>query len=488
MKHVIWAILALFAINLSAQTAADAIRYTYLNPAGTGRVLGVGGAFGALGAEFTSTSLNPAGLAMYRSGELVFSPALRFTRVDASLPGGGAPYVERGSAFRFDNVGIVFHTPPRRSRWKTYNVGIGLNQLANFNRDIYYAGYAPGTVLNPWFEEARPQLQANPNGSTLDPFTGGLAFETGAFYFQNNRPSYDFEGNENADIRRTHTIAQSGRINELVFSMAGNYDERLFIGATFGVPFARYRFEGDYAEQDANDNVIYFDELAFTEYYETEGVGLNGKFGIILRASQAFRIGTYFHTPTWWRLTDNFNNAFLYQFTDGTGTNRTTAQSPDGSFDYRLVTPWRAGMSTAILFDKKGFVSADVEWVDYSAARYNFTPRTANTALKEQERQVNNQIRRRYEGAMNIRLGGELALSVFRLRGGVSLLGKPEVGEEGFNVGYSGGVGVKGQGFFLDLGVRTAAPVGTVVPYAGGPVVSTQGRVTDVMLSIGFKF
>lgn len=488
MKHCMWAVLALLAANLSAQTAADAIRYTYLNPAGTGRFLGVSGAFGALGAEFTSTSLNPAGLAMYRSGELVLSPALRFVRTEAALPGAGLPNVERSSAFRFDNVGIVFHTPPRRSRWKTFNVGIGLNQLANFNRDIYYSGYAPGSLLNPWFSEARPLLQANPNGDNLDPFTGALAFQTGAFYFQNNQPSYDFEGNENAEVRLTHAIAQSGRINEMVFSLAGNYDERLFVGATFGMPFVRYRFEGDYAETDADDNVIYFDELAFSEYYETEGLGLNGKFGIIYRASQAFRIGSYLHTPTWWRLTDNFSNAFLYQFTDGSGTNRNNAQSPDGIFDYRLVTPWRAGVSTAILFDKKGFVSADVEWVDYSGARYNFTPRTANIALKEQERQVNNQIRRRYEGAVNARLGAEVVLSVFRLRGGVSLLGKPEAGEEGFNIGYSGGIGVRSRGFFLDLGVRTAASAGTVVPYVNGPMVSTRGRFTDVVLSVGFKF
>ncbi len=488
MRPFLWAVLALLALPVSAQTAADAVRFSYLNPTGTGRFLGVSGAFGALGAEFTSTSLNPAGLAMYRTNELVFSPALRFAKTEASLPGAGLPDVERGSFFRFDNVGIVFFSAPRRSRWKTFNVGIGMNQMANFDRDIYYTGYAEGSILNDWFAQARPQLQQRPDGSTLDPFTGGLAYETGAFYFQNDQPTYDFDGNENADVRRTHAITNSGRVNELVFSLAGNYDERLFIGATFGVPFGRFRFEGDYEEVDADDNVIYFDRLSFNEYYETEGLGLNGKFGIIYRASQVFRVGTYFHTPTWWRLTDNFRNAFSYQYTDGTGTNRFSANSPDGTFDYRLVTPWRAGMSTALLFDKKGFLSADIEWVDYSTARYNFTPRTADLSLKEQERQVNNNIRRQYEGAMNVRLGGELAMSVFRLRAGMSLLGKPGTNESGFNVSYSGGIGVRARGFFLDLGLRTIAGKGALVPYAGGPVVTTQGNTTDVLLSIGFKF
>lgn len=488
MRPFLSAMFAFVTLSVSAQTAADAVRYTYLNPTGTGRFLGVNGAFGALGAEFTATSLNPAGLAMYRTNELVFSPALRFANTDATLPNAGLPLRETNSAFRFDNVGIVFYSAPRRSRWKTFNVGIGMNQLANFRRDIYYTGFAEGTLLNNWFEESRPLLQSRPDGSTLDPFTGGLAFETNAFYFMNGQPAYDFEGNEAADIRRTHTIAQSGSVSEIVISMAGNYNERLFVGATFGLPLARYRFEGDYQEKDADDKVTYFDELAFTEYLETNGFGLNGKFGIIYRPAQPLRIGMYFHTPTWWRLTDNFNNSFLYQYTDSRGTARNQANSPDGNFEYRLLTPWRAGMGAAFLFDKNGFLSADLEWVDYSAARYNFTPRTANTGLKEQERQVNANIRRQYEGTMNLRLGGEWASSIFRLRAGIALLGKPQANQSGFNVSYSGGVGVKAQGFFLDLGVRTTGGSGTVLAYNGGPLVSTQNRTTDILLSIGFKF
>ncbi len=482
------ALCALLACCAGAQTAADAVRLAYLNPGGTGRFMGVGGAFGALGAEFSSTGLNPAGLAMYRTGELVFSPALRFARTEATLPGAGLPYPEGNSAFRLDNVGIVFHSAPRRSRWKTFNVGIGLNQMANFTRSVYYTGFARGTILTTWFNEAQPLFQSDPSGRSLDPFTGGLAFEANAFYPQNNRLSYDFEGNESADLLRTHTIAQSGQVNEVVLSLAGNYDERLFVGATLGIPLARYRFEGDYLERDADDNVVYFDDLTFAEYLETSGVGLNGKFGIIYRASQQFRIGTYFHTPTQWRLTDNFANAFSYQYTDGSGTNRLSANSPDGIFDYRLSSPWRAGIGLAFLRDKKGFLSADLEWIDYSSARYNFTPRSANTAIKEQERRVNAQILRQYKGTANLRLGGELAFSVFRLRAGISLLGKPEADKSGFTAGYSAGIGVKAQGFFLDLGARTSAGAGTIVPYADGPVVNTRNRVSDILLSIGFKF
>ena len=89
---------------------------------------------------------------------------------------------------------------------------------------------------------------------------------------------------------------------------------------------------------------------------------------------------------------------------------------------------------------------------------------------------------------MNIRLGGELALDNFRLRAGVGLYGKPGAGEDGFNTTYSGGVGVRGESFFLDLGYRRFTGKGSVSPYDGAPVVTTSGASSDVVLTLGFKF
>jgi hypothetical protein len=486
-RHLLLFFMLLSAVSYS-QTAADVLKYSYLTPGGTARYLGVGGAFGALGAEFSVLSQNPAGLAMFRTDELMLTPALRFSNTDATLAGGANPTIDESkSHFRFDNIGIVFNTTPKKGNWTTFNVGLGFNQLANYNRGIYYSGNAEGTILNNWFAEAQQVL---PNGSEddLDPFTSRLAYDVNAIYFQDNDLTYDFAGNPNATVEHAQILTQSGSMNEMVLSFAGNYQEKLMIGATIGVPFVRYRLSGEYQETDVGGVVDFFDDLTYTEDLSTDGIGVNFKFGLIYRVSQAVRLGASFHSPTWLSLTDDYSNTLEYAYTDASGSFSDLAISPSGNFDYKLATPWRAAISGAFLIQKAGFLSAEIEWVDYSANKYNFTSDIANTGNQLAERQVNNEVQRLFEPKMNVRLGGEAALDNFRLRAGVNLLGKPYATETGFNMAYSAGAGVRFPSFYLDLGYRFSTGDGSIIPYSGAPVVTTKNRVSDILLTIGFKF
>ena len=488
MRQNLLLLFSILSVSAFSQTAPDVLKYSYLNPGGTARFLGAGGAFGALGAEFSTLSQNPAGLAMYRTDELMFTPALRFANTESTLSGGNNPAQDESkSHFHFDNLGIVFNTTPKASRWKTFNVGIGYNQMNNFNQGIFYSGDAEGTILNNWFADAQRVL-SNGTEDDLDPFTTRMAYDANAIYYQDNVLSYDFLGNEDAVIQRSHSLTQSGTINEMVLSFAGNYDEKLMIGATVGVPFVKYRLNGEYRELDPEGVVDYFDDLTYTEYLNTDGLGFNFKFGVIYRASQAVRLGASFHSPTWLSLTDDYNNSFAYSYTDNSGAYGNQSSSPSGNFDYKLATPWRAALSGSVLFKKFGFLSAEVEWVDYSANRFDFTADVANTDNQLAEQAVNNEIQRIFEPKMNVRLGGEAALDNFRLRAGINLLGKPYATDSGFNTAFTTGFGVRLESFYLDLGYRLRLGEGSVLAYAGGPVASTDNTVSDVLLTVGFKF
>ncbi|MDO8368397.1 MAG: hypothetical protein Q7T20_16470, partial [Saprospiraceae bacterium] len=136
-KIAIMALLLLCAGQTISQNASDVLRYSYLQPGGTARFIGTGGAFGALGAEFGSISQNPAGLAMFRTDELTLTPSLRFAKTEAKLDGGTA-YTDDKSKFGFDNIGLVFNTTPSSKHWKAFNFGIGYNRQADYNRAIYY--------------------------------------------------------------------------------------------------------------------------------------------------------------------------------------------------------------------------------------------------------------------------------------------------------------------------------------------------------------
>lgn len=480
-KIAILALTLLCTGQVFSQNASDVIRYSYLQPGGSARFLGAGSAFGALGAEFGGISQNPAGLALFRTDELTLTPSLRFANTEAKL-GGGTAYNDDKSKFGFDNIGLVFNTNPGGKHWKAFNFGIGYNRQADYNRSIYYEGNAQGTIMNGFFAEAKT--------GSLDAFGSELASNANAIYQDvDGNLTYDFAGNENASINRSHAVTTFGRMNEMAIAFAGNYDEKLMVGATIGVPFVNYRIEGEYIESDPTETVDYFDQLTYTEYLRSSGVGVNLKLGVIYKVSQAFRLGAAFHTPTALSITDAYNNTFAYNYTDGNGSTIGEVQtSPDGTFDYKLRTPWRASASAALVVKKIGFLSADVEWVDYAANRYNFTADVASQDNQLYERQVNSDIQRSYQQAMNVRLGAELALDEFRLRGGLNLLGKPEEGATGFNTGISAGAGVRGKSFFLDFGWRRGQGIGSVQPYENAPVASTKVVTNDFLMTVGFKF
>lgn len=474
--------LALFcAAGSFAQNASEALRYSYLQPGGTARYLGAGGAFGALGAEFGGINQNPAGLALFRSDELVLTPSLRFANTESRLSG-GLPYEDDKSKFGFDNIGIVFNTNPVGKNWKTFNFAIGYNRLADYNNAIYYEGNANGTILNGFFRD-----YSNGIG---DAYGADVAAQTGAFYEDSIGLTYDFAGNENALINRSQALLTSGRMNEMAVSFAGNYNEKLMIGLTIGVPFVNYRIDGEYVESDPDGNVEYFDRLAFTEYLRTSGLGINVKLGLIYRVTQALRLGAAFHSPSALSLTDTYNTSFTYEYTDGTGYNNATANSPEGALplDYKLRTPWRASASAAVLIKKYGFLSADVEWVDYSANRFNLTADVPNQENQQYERAINADIQRLYQQTMNVRLGGELALDEFRIRGGYNLLGRPQEGTSDFNTAITAGLGIRGQSYYIDLGWRRSQGEGSVTPYLTAPRATTKTVANDFLLSVGFKF
>ena len=75
----------------SAQDLADALRYSWFQVNGTARAGAMGNAFGALGGDFTSVSINPAGIGLYRSGELALTPGFGQTQVNSTYWGQTMP-------------------------------------------------------------------------------------------------------------------------------------------------------------------------------------------------------------------------------------------------------------------------------------------------------------------------------------------------------------------------------------------------------------
>lgn len=68
--------------------------------------MAMAGAFTSLGADLSSMSINPAGLGMYRHGDISITPMMSFARSK-----GNAPEYGRNSRDRFSmaNIGVVIN-------------------------------------------------------------------------------------------------------------------------------------------------------------------------------------------------------------------------------------------------------------------------------------------------------------------------------------------------------------------------------------------
>ena len=66
LKYKILPLLIFIIFSMKAQNEEDALRYSNVFFGGTARYMGVGGAFGALGADISVLNINPAGMARFK--------------------------------------------------------------------------------------------------------------------------------------------------------------------------------------------------------------------------------------------------------------------------------------------------------------------------------------------------------------------------------------------------------------------------------------
>ena len=81
------------------------------------------GAFGALGSDFSSLSINPAGIGLYRKSEFTFSPAVGGAATQTNYF--GESYKDDRYQFNVSNFGIVLAgtQESKSNNWKGFGTG-----------------------------------------------------------------------------------------------------------------------------------------------------------------------------------------------------------------------------------------------------------------------------------------------------------------------------------------------------------------------------
>ncbi len=119
--------------GMIAQTAEDALRYSQLYYQGTARSMALGSSMSAMGGNFSTLSINPGGLGIYRSNDFSVSLEAFSRKVDSEY--NGNPTNASKTMFDLSNIGYVISNQIGRGGrgWKYWQIGFGMNRLNNYN-------------------------------------------------------------------------------------------------------------------------------------------------------------------------------------------------------------------------------------------------------------------------------------------------------------------------------------------------------------------
>ena len=502
-----------------AQEPADALRYSWYTSSGTARQQSIGGAMASLGGDLSATFVNPAGLGFYKTGDFVLSPAFNFLNNKSTYYGNTEK--DKKNAFSFGASGFVWgdgENTDKKKRGSGSAFSIAVNRTANFGSNLLYRGInTQSSYSQKFLEELSNNNVVDSSAAFRFPFGSSLAInthwiDTAAGWSTGDREDRSFTSLAAAllpagGLIQENSVTNRGGITELAFAGAGNIKDRFYFGGTLGIPFLFYEKEAVFTEADPSaDANNRFDFATYTENLETSGVGINLKLGIIFKPVEQVRLGFAFHTPTIYRLTDNYSASVTthtesfqgqltqssFEFTNG----------EDAEFKYRYISPYRVMISGAYVLreiedirKQKGFITADIEYVNYKASSFKTDQEGDNSQeTKAYLQQLNDAIDIAYKGAFNVKVGGELKFTTVMVRLGGAYYGNPYqdlAGEEGHRFQITGGLGYRNKGMFIDLGyVHTMgkdmhfAYRLQQAPFAGASVKNTGG---SAVLTVGFK-
>jgi hypothetical protein len=486
-------IASLIGIGLFSQTKAqnadDAFRYSLTGITGTARYSSMGGAFGALGGDASVASFNPAGLAIYKRSELTITPSFYYQNMRSNFKNQAADDVKYNfNIGNFAYIGSINHGNNTEEGWINSTFGISYNRTNNFHSNISIEGKnGQSSLLDVWYNQAIANGGQNP--SQLDAFGAGLAWQT---YLLdtipsdtiNNTPWYYYSqiNTPNDGITQRKRIMTSGGMGETAISYAGNYSNKIYIGATIGFPHINYSYNSTHEEETAKgDSASILKSFNYIENVRTRGNGFNFKIGLIYRINDYVRIGGALHTPSFYTMRDTWSSSVNAYYKDGTTFN---VNSPNGSFDYTLNTPMRAIGSIAFIIAKKGIISADYEFVDYSSMRLS------STSYKYFNE--NGDIQKSYTGAGILRLGGELRADPFTIRAGYANWANAyqnNINNSSRN-DFSIGLGIREKEYYFDFAYVLSTT--SSMYYMYDPALISATKLTSssnhIMVTVGFRY
>jgi hypothetical protein len=474
-----------FSLASFCQNFDDAVNYSQNIPTGTARFASMGGAFGALGGDFTSLSYNPAGSGIYRGSEFVFTPSLHRSNTSSTFFGNTSQ--DFRYSFGLNTLGYIgsYRLSNDDNGIVSWSFGVGYNKLMNYNNKTIIEGNNPDNSLADIYAN-------NANNDLFDDYYEALFYD--AYVIDQQNGTYVSALPYSKTQRKT--ISTNGSVGEYLFNIGANYSNKLFFGATIGIQSLKYHMESNHYEstkQPLEDTLA--SSFTFREELTTKGTGFKLKLGAIYKPIQPLRLGFALHLPTFYRLNDEYITSINSDKISGPfyPVSASGAELGDLKYEYSLNTfsslselPFKGMFSAAYIHEKIGLVSLDYEYVDYTSIRFR------NGEDGYDFHAENSTIQDTLTTAMNIRAGAEVKIGNISLRGGYAYYGSPFKGIDADYSLISGGIGFNIENMYLDFGYVYREQSSPYVLYnvsgSPDPVATINKNNSEFMITIGFRY
>ena len=501
--------LALVSSVAMAQETYENTKLIDNNLNGTARYVGMGGAMEALGADLSTIGTNPAGLGLFRKGKVDLSFGL------VSQTGMNKFSSLNKTNMSFDQIGVVFNV--NKTPNVSFNIGFNYHKSRNFDQLLNAANTLNNASQNKLtYQKYRNQVFRTQDDATYSQVDN--LYMKNLLYNNTTSTYYYFPASG-----YLYNQQNKGYIGEYDMNLSANINDRVYLGLTMGIHDVHYKGYAEYTENFVH-NANNIPGLTLNDSREITGTGFDVKFGAIVRpmAESPFRLGAYVHTPVWYDLTtSNYT-----ELTDGT-----LRPSIGESYDFRVNTPWKFGLSAGTTLADRVALGATYEYASYNAMQtrikdggtYDWYYGTYYES-SHNDRVMNNHTEDALRGQHTLKLGVEAKITDhFSLRAGYNYLSAlfKDLAEKNGSLNSPGtyyasstsyvnwkdtnrftfGLGWNVWRFNIDLAYQYSQQNGTFYPfmnYYDGPGTSVEDNIANptkvnnkqhqLLLTMGYKF
>ncbi|WLD22546.1 outer membrane protein transport protein [Flavobacterium dauae] len=451
---------------------ADAVKIGSQQVNGSARFNAMGGAFGALGGDVSALQINPAGSALFNYNNFNFTGNVQIQKNNSLFNGSSSTAKE--SDLNLSNFGAIFVIDSKNQdqALKKVTIGLGYHTNARFNDRYFSSGVSNQSVTNYFLDHANygyngasipvdyvktregesitdlyDFLNGEPNGFSAQ--QAMLAYQGYLINDNGSDTGYTLNGSGSSFYQENETYV-SGFNNQLTGNVGFDINKKLYLGANLNVHFIDYLTSSAIYEENQSPVTDGYKELLFTNHTYTYGSGFSFNVGGIFKATEEFRIGASYQSPTWMSLQDEFSQSLQTNIIQDGKLNFYNIDPAITTLynKYSIKNPGSFTGSLAYVFGTKGLLSVDYTRKDYSTIKYKADG--ADYSL------TNNYYKNNLQATNEFRIGGEYRINQVSLRAGYRFANSPYKNKEtiGDLTSYSGGIGYSFGASRIDLGYQ----------------------------------